>query len=209
MLLFNGLILRDELAKGQAASFEKLSGRRMSQLISEIWEGLCSAGLTEVMLYLPDHSAARCHWRDTAMIGGVRVALIADQERKIVRIVPVDTCAGIGVASPKGVDPTGHRSVVLNKIVNQFPQPPDAFAVIPEIAEAEHSAQHDQPAPEPTPPAAPAPPSAEMVQAPAEAASPTSARFGSMTRNLELKVPGPAITGQGVSRPGDRGWKRA
>ena len=72
----------------------------MVQLISEIWSGLRDAGMPEVMLYLPDHSASRCHWDDTVEIGGIRVALIADQERQIVRLLAVDTCTGIGVATP-------------------------------------------------------------------------------------------------------------
>ena len=48
-------------------------------LITEIWAGLNDAGMPEVMLYLPDGSAYRCHWNDTALIGTVRVALLADQ----------------------------------------------------------------------------------------------------------------------------------
>ena len=193
----------------------------MTQLISEIWEGLCSAGLTEVMLYLPDNSAARCHWRDTAVIAGVRVALIADQERKIVRIVPVDSCAGIGVASPKGVDPTGHRSFVLNKIVNQFPQPTDPFAVAAEAPEPEHHpAPSEVPAatshaePPPPPPAPPTAPEPEPPVVPPPIAPAAPGRLGAMTRGLESKAPAPAAAaessaGQGVPRPGERGWKRA
>jgi hypothetical protein len=92
----------------------------MGQLISEIWEGLRNAGLPEVMLYLPDQSASRCHWRDTALIGDVRVALLADQDRQIVRILPVDSCVGIGVASPKGVDPSGYKTVVYRKLREKF-----------------------------------------------------------------------------------------
>ena len=89
-------------------------------MISEIWEGLRSAGLPEVMLYLPDQSASRCHWKDTALIGDVRVALLADQDRQIVRILPVDSCVGIGVASPKGVDPSGYKTVVYRKLREKF-----------------------------------------------------------------------------------------
>ena len=92
----------------------------MGQLIAEIWEGLRSAGIPEVMLYLPDQSACRCHWKDTALIGDVRVALLADQDRQIVRILPVDSCAGIGVASPKGVDPSGYKTVVHQKLRSRF-----------------------------------------------------------------------------------------
>ena len=181
----------------------------MAQMISEIWEGLCAAGLTEVMLYLPDNSAARCHWRDTAVIAGVRVALIADQERKIVRIVPVDTCVGIGVASPKGVDPTGHRSVILNKIVHQFPQPPDRFAVTPEEPAVEHRPEREE---QPTGEAVVAVPTLQMpaTEDPAPTvAAPALGRFGTMTRHVDSKAHVPPAAGQGVSRPGDRGWKRA
>jgi hypothetical protein len=93
----------------------------MESLITTMWEGLRDAGLAEVMLYLPDGSAARCHWDDTAVVGGTRVALVADQDRNIVRIVPVDTCTGIGVASPKGVDPAGYRAVVRGRLVEPDP----------------------------------------------------------------------------------------
>lgn len=88
----------------------------MTDLISAIWAGLRAAGLPEVMLFLPDGSASRCHWDDTAVIDGLRVALLGDQERKIVRIVPVDGCLGIGIASPKGIDPMSYRGVVLEKL---------------------------------------------------------------------------------------------
>jgi hypothetical protein len=94
----------------------------MAGLITEIWEGLRDAGLPEVMLYLPDNTASRCHWNDTAMIGPVRVALLSDQDRKIVRITPVDACVGIGIASPKGTDPMSYRSVVRGQIIQHFPQ---------------------------------------------------------------------------------------
>ncbi len=60
----------------------------MAELITEIWTGLRNAGLPEVMLYLPDGTASRCHWNETVMIGPVRVALLGDQDRKIVRIMP-------------------------------------------------------------------------------------------------------------------------
>jgi hypothetical protein len=82
-----------------------------------MWEGLRDAGLPEVMLYLPDGSASRCHWNDTAVIGDVRVALLGDQERGIVRIVPVASCLGLGIASPKGNDPSGYKAVVLTKLI--------------------------------------------------------------------------------------------
>lgn len=88
----------------------------MSDLITTVWEGLRNAGLPEVMLYLPDGSASRTHWDDTALIGPVRVALLADQDRGIVRIIPVSACIGIGIASPKGVDPVGYRGVVRTRL---------------------------------------------------------------------------------------------
>src|SRR5271170_6478543 len=88
----------------------------MSDLIVEIWSGLKDAGMPEVMIYLPDGAAYRCHWNETALIGPIRVALLADQDRKIVRIVPIHECQGIGIASPKGTDPAGFRSVVQQKL---------------------------------------------------------------------------------------------
>lgn len=84
--------------------------------ITEIWRTLKDAGITEVMLYLPDGGASRCDWRDTVQLGEIRVALLADQDRGIVRIIPIDTCMGIGIASPKGTDPAGYRGVVLGKL---------------------------------------------------------------------------------------------
>jgi hypothetical protein len=92
----------------------------MADLISELWAALRDAGLPDVMLYLPDDTASRCHWDDTAMVGTTRVALLADQERKIVRIMPVQDCKGIGIASPKGTDPMGYRTVVQGKLNEQF-----------------------------------------------------------------------------------------
>ena len=94
----------------------------MAELITELWEGLREAGLPEVMLYLPDGSASRCHWDDTSLVGLTRVALLADQDRNIVRIVPVDSCSGIGIASPKGVDPVSHRAIVRGKL-GRFSEP--------------------------------------------------------------------------------------
>jgi hypothetical protein len=96
----------------------------MPDLISEIWEGLKEAGMPDVMLYLSDGSACRCHWDETALIGSVRVALLADQDRKIVRIMPIHDCRGIGVASPKGIDPAGYRSVVQGKLAERFTAAP-------------------------------------------------------------------------------------
>ncbi len=92
----------------------------MTDLITEMWEGLRSAGLPEVMLFLSDGSASRCHWDDTAMVGEVRVALLGDQDRNIVRIIPVASCVGIGIASPKGTDPMTYRGVVKNKLSSHF-----------------------------------------------------------------------------------------
>ncbi len=91
----------------------------MPDLIAEIWEGLKDAGMPDVMLYLSDGSACRCHWDETVLIGKVRVALLADQDRKVVRIVPIQDCRGIGVASPKGTDPAGYRSVVQSKLAER------------------------------------------------------------------------------------------
>jgi hypothetical protein len=100
----------------------------MTDLITQIWSGLKDAGMAEVMLYLPDGSAYRCHWDDTALVGNIRVALLADQDRKIVRIVPVHQCQGIGIASPKGMDPAGYRSVIRGKLDERFPERPVSLA---------------------------------------------------------------------------------
>jgi hypothetical protein len=96
-------------------------------LIATLWEGLRDAGLPEVMLYLPDGTASRCHWDDTAVVGGLRVALLGDQERGIVRLVPLRACEGIGVPAPKGVDPCGYRPQVRERLA----------ALIAEDAEAD------------------------------------------------------------------------
>jgi hypothetical protein len=155
----------------------------MAQLISEIWEGLRDAGLPEVMLYLPDNSASRCHWNETALIGETRVALLADQDRKIVRILPVDACTGIGVASPKGTDPSGYKAVVQRKLCQQF---------------GGSMADDDEPEPEPPPAPIPqqmAPPAPPPPPEPEEAvAKPDSmaGRFGGATRTA----------GMGNLRPG-------
>ncbi len=92
----------------------------MSDIISDIWAGMKDAGMPEVMLYLADGTASRCHWDETALIGSTRVALLADQERRIVRIMPVHDCKGIGIASPKGTDPAGYRAVVQEKLNECF-----------------------------------------------------------------------------------------
>jgi hypothetical protein len=99
----------------------------MSASISEIWAGLRDAGMPDVMLFLPDHTASRCHWDETAMIGSIRVALLGDQERKIIRVIPVDSCIGIGVATPKGIDTSCYRGMVQSKLterLNRIPQRP-------------------------------------------------------------------------------------
>jgi hypothetical protein len=94
----------------------------MSESITQIWSGLRDAGMPEVMLFLPDGTASRSHWDETAMIGPIRVALLGDQERKIVRVVPVDTCVGIGVATPKGIDTSCFRTMVQSKLNERFPR---------------------------------------------------------------------------------------
>ncbi len=145
------------------------------QLISEIWEGLREAGLPEVMLYLADGSASRCHWDDTALIGETRAALLADQERQIVRIVPVETCVGIGVASPKGVDPSGYKLFVQNKLRRlngEFVDEPTPEPAPP----PPQAAAAPQPVPSPTPP----PPPPEPVATMAAKADPLTSRWGAM-----------------------------
>jgi hypothetical protein len=92
----------------------------MTNLITQIWSAMRDAGMPEVMLYLPDGSACRCHWDDTALVEATRVALLADQDRKIVRIMPIEECKGIGIASPKGTDPMGYRPVVKEKLTACF-----------------------------------------------------------------------------------------
>ena len=155
----------------------------MSQLISEIWSGLRKAGIPEVMLYLPDHSACRCHWDDTATIGGILVAVVADQERKIVRLLPVDSCTGIGVASPKGVDPSGYKAVVQSKLRGEAapagpvedPVPPQPVAVFV-----------------PPTPAVPPPPPAPAAPAPIPE-NPAN-RWGGMPAKMAGRPPGSAVT---------------
>jgi hypothetical protein len=92
----------------------------MSDSITQIWSGLRDAGMPEVMLFLPDGTASRSHWEETAMIGGMRVALLGDQERKIVRVVPVESCIGIGVATPKGIDTSCFRGMVQSRLSERF-----------------------------------------------------------------------------------------
>ncbi len=154
----------------------------MASLISDIWAGLRDAGLPEVMLYLSDNSACRCHWDDTAEIGEVRVALLADQDRQIVRIVAVDSCVGIGVASPKGVDSSGYKLFVQKKLRQGGGDPEPAIEPAPAWS----------PPPEPqAPPPQPAPPQ------PAPAAPPAS-RFG-----VAMKPP-PSSSRYGGSPNGHR-----
>ena len=96
----------------------------MSESISLIWAGLRDAGMPDVMLFMPDGTASRCHWDETAMIGPTRVALLGDQERKIVRVVPVESCVGIGVATPKGIDTSSYRGMVQSKLADRTNRPP-------------------------------------------------------------------------------------
>jgi hypothetical protein len=142
----------------------------LAELISEIWAGLRAAGIPEVMLYLPDQSASRCHWDDTVMLGGTRVALVADQERKIVRILAVDSCIGIGVPSPKGVDPSGYKAIVYGKLNGT------ATDDVPAPAEVEEPVAAA--APVPAPPSAPAPTPPE----PTPRVDPAPARWGNTQR---------------------------
>ena len=143
----------------------------MAELISEIWQGLRDAGLPEVMLYLHDNSASRCHWDETTMIGDVRVALVADQERKIVRILPVDSCAGIGIASPKGVDPSGYKGTVKSKLCKRFGGDCDDEAPVMEEPPAQEAPRPVAAAP--TPPPAPAPEPVIAIKV-----DPLASRFG-------------------------------
>ncbi len=92
----------------------------MSESITQIWSGLREAGMPDVMLFLPDGTACRSHWEETAIIGSIRVALLGDQERKIVRVIPVDACIGIGVATPKGIDTSCFRGMVQSKLNERF-----------------------------------------------------------------------------------------
>ncbi|GAC1300965.1 MAG: hypothetical protein NVSMB14_11120 [Isosphaeraceae bacterium] len=95
--------------------------RAMAERITQMWKGLRDAGVPEVMLYLPDGSASRCHWDDTTMVGSIRVALLGDQDRGIVRLMPIEACVGIGVPSPKGTDPMMYRGVVRQKLAEAVP----------------------------------------------------------------------------------------
>jgi hypothetical protein len=169
----------------------------MGQLISEIWEGLRSAGLAEVMLYLPDESASRCHWDDTTMVGGVRVALIADQDRKIVRILPVDSCTGIGIASPKGTDPSGYRAIVKDKLAQRFGRDGSAEPVTPDpSAEPEAPGPEAAPAPVPAPAHTPPnPPPAHSVPAepePVPKPDPLVSRWGMVPKPSPIRYGSPS-----------------
>jgi hypothetical protein len=90
----------------------------MANLITDLWQQLRDAGMPEVMLFLADGSACRCHWDNTAQLGETRVALLGDQERNIVRIVPIESCTGIGIASPKGTDPNAYRGVIQQRLAS-------------------------------------------------------------------------------------------
>ena len=181
----------------------------MAQLITEIWVGLRSAGLPEVMLYLDDGSASRCHWNDTTMIGEVRVALLADQDRQIVRILPVESCAGIGIASPKGVDSSGYKTIVHGKLRSTFGG--DEVAVEVKVHEEDGHGQAHQPvaesahaaAPAPVPASAEAPtPEAVVASLPPSAPAPVSKsdplnnRWGVATRSAA------GAGASGAGRPG-------
>ncbi|WP_169975251.1 hypothetical protein [Tautonia rosea] len=90
----------------------------MGDLITVLWQQLRDAGMPEVMLFLADGSASRCHWDNTAQLGETRVALLGDQERNIVRVVPISACVGIGIASPKGTDPNAYRAVIQDRLAS-------------------------------------------------------------------------------------------
>jgi hypothetical protein len=104
----------------------------MSESISQIWAGLRDAGMPDVMLFMPDGTASRSSWDETAMIGAVRVALLGDQERKIVRVIPVDSCIGIGIATPKGIDTSCFRGMVQTRLSERLvrPAPPRPPGVV-------------------------------------------------------------------------------
>lgn len=170
----------------------------MAQLISEIWEGLRSAGLPEVMLYLADQSASRCHWKDTTMIGDVRVALLADQDRQIVRILPVDSCVGIGIASPKGTDPSGYKTVVHQKLRARFGGEAGAdeapAAEVDEDAASGHHHASVAPATAVEPPPAPVP-EPEPPLADASRPDPLTSRWGMAPRTTPRTGFGTSNTG--------------
>ena len=60
------------------------------------------------------------------MVGSVRVALLGDQDRAIVRLMPIEACVGIGVPSPKGTDPMMYRGVVKEKLAAVAPSAHEA-----------------------------------------------------------------------------------
>lgn len=170
----------------------------MAQLISDIWAGLRSAGLPEVMLYLPDNSASRCHWDDTTMIGETRVALLADQDRQIVRILPVDSCVGIGIASPKGIDPSGYKRVIFNRLINGTDDADD-----PPLYSADASLDITPVPPQPQMATSSPPTPPTILAAPAAKADSLASRFGVAMKSPARFNGGPA---QGV-RQGEK--KRA
>jgi hypothetical protein len=111
----------------------------MSESITQIWSGLRDAGMPDVMLFMPDGTASRSHWDETAIIGGIRVALLGDQERKIVRVVPVESCIGIGLATPKGIDTSCFRGMVQGRLTERLasfapPRPPADGVLVNPIA---------------------------------------------------------------------------
>lgn len=108
----------------------------MNETVATLWEHLRDAGMPEVMLFLPDGSACRCHWEQTASIGGTRVALLGDQDRNIVRIVPVDACTGIGIAAPKGTDPAAYRTVIQRRLDEARATPPGGGGAIATVEPA-------------------------------------------------------------------------
>jgi len=123
----------------------------MSESITQIWSGLREAGMPEVMLFMPDGTACRSHWEETAMIGPVRVALLGDQERKIVRVIPVDDCIGIGVATPKGIDTSCFRGMVQSKLNERFTRAAPRTINPINVATIVGSAGSHGPAPPPPP----------------------------------------------------------
>ncbi len=123
--------------------------------ITMIWQGLRDAGMPEVMLYLPDGTASRCHWDNSLVIGTMRVALLGDQERNIVRLVAVEDCNGVGIPSPKGTDPMNYRTVVQNRLRQalDFEESPEVndTTTAPEAEQVEPTVTPTAPTPSTTP----------------------------------------------------------
>ena len=57
-------------------------------------------------------------------------ALLGDQERKIVRVIPVDLCIGIGIATPKGIDTSCFRGMVQARLNERSARPTARPAVV-------------------------------------------------------------------------------